>query len=466
MLLDENAATGFATHVHRGVAAQPPADGAPPDEPLDQQGRDGLRHQLSELLTTGAVARCPSGVCPTPIVKAEGCNVLSCSDCGLFFCYLCSTALGFSHHGAHGSHFHDSGCWMFDGGSFTPALVQKLRTHGLLRAFLRTLHPDDREWLLRDGTARKALRDVQFVPPADAAAELQATMQRLRGNIDAAARIQQQGSGGGSMLADLVPPGSQARVSRVLALAEMSGDQRAEAEAIRRRDEIQRRRERAAQGGFGCCPPLCTICAFLAAGLCAHYLVQQIDRAVAQNASKWLTARAKAGASAARNALAGGGTAGSADSTTGKAGGYGTLTVHGQRMQDWFGWTVSAGLALGGAALTVFTLRAAGRAAGSLARNVATLVAGAKPSSGVAINTTGQAVRTVAASSASMAGAARPSILQAAAAAAAAAAGNAGGGAGGAGGALTRPLSAVLRAKPPFWSSGTPVRPPAAWPGR
>ena len=42
---------------------------------LDEPGRQRLRNRLSELLTQGAVARCPSG-CPTPVVKAEGCNVL------------------------------------------------------------------------------------------------------------------------------------------------------------------------------------------------------------------------------------------------------------------------------------------------------------------------------------------------------------------------------------------------------
>ena len=416
----------FDSHVHRGChAAGQPSGGSPPAAPLDQQGRERLRHQLSELLTSGAVARCPSNVCPTLIVKIEGCNVLSCSECGLFFCYLCNTALGFSHHGAHGGHYHDAGCWMFDGGIFEPSLVQKLRTHGMIRGFMRTLHARDQEWLLADETSRKALSDVQFVAP-DASLRLQATVERLRGNIDTAARIQLQGT-----LTDLVPPASQARVARVLALAEMSDDDRAEAETTRRRNEIRARRDE--RGRAGCCPPLGAVCIFVAVGVSAHFLVKQIDHFVAQNTAQWLAARAKATGSGATKAVA----AGTDD------GAFSNLTVHGKRNMEMLAWTLTAGLTVGSVALTFF----AARAATGLARRV---IATATTSGAFA----GISSRASTASSTWSAGSlASPTVLHSTKES-----------------ARDRlnalPLPALLRAMPPFWSGGVPVKPPATWPGR
>ena len=424
-LLDED--VSFESHVHRGchAAGQPSGGSSPPAAPLDQQGRDRLRHQLSEILTSGAVARCPSNLCPTLIVKTEGCNVLSCSECGLFFCYLCNTALGFSHHGAHGGHYHDAGCWMFDGGIFEPSLVQKLRTHGMIRGFMRTLHDQDQEWLLRDETARKALSDVHFVTP-DASLQLQATVERLRRNIDTAARIQQQDT-----LADLVPPACQARVARVLALAEMSDDDRAEAETTRRRNEIRTRRERP---GPGCCPPLGAVCMFVALGVSAHFLVKQIDHFVAQNTAQWLAARAKATSSGATkaNAVAGG-----------TSGAFSNLTAHGQRNMEMLAWTLTAGLTVGSVALTFV----AARAATGLARRV---VVAAMKCGAVA----GRSSRASTASSTWSAGSfASPTVLHSTKET-----------------AMDRlsapPIPALLRAMPPFWSGAVPVKPPATWPGR
>jgi hypothetical protein len=315
---------------------------------------------------------------------------------------------------------------MFDGGIFEPSLVQKLRTHGLIQGFLRALHDQDREWLLRDETTRKALSDVQFVVPADPAQKLQATLERLRGT---AVRMQQQGT-----LVDLVPPASQARVARVLALAEMSDDDRADAETTRRRNEIHARRNRP---GHACCPPLGTICTFVAVGVCAHFIVKQIDYFVAQNTSQWLTAKAKAISVSGTTKLinAGGGT---------DSGASGNLTVHGKRMQEMFAWTVTTGLVVGGVALTFV----ATRAAIGVARRVVTAATTssvaarlASPASAASKMSAAPVATSTGLRSATEAGTERAS-------------------------ALLLPLPAVLRAMPPFWSGGVPVKPPPNWPGR
>lgn len=338
------------------------------------------------------------------------------------------SGLGFSRHGAHGGHYHDAGCWMFDGGIFEPALVQKLRTHGLLRGFIRTLHADDRDWLLRDNTARKMLRDVHFVP-ADASQQLQETVERLRGNIDAATNIHQRGT-----LAELVPPASRARVARVLALAEMSDDDRAEAETTRRHNEMRAQHQRAAQlGGLTCCP---LICILVAGGLCAHFLVKQIDRMVARNTSHWLGARTTAiGTAGVTNTRLVRGTDDSA---------IGNLTVHGKRMQELFAWTVTTGLAVGGVALAVVGVKLGVTAAAGLTRRVMAVArtsAMSSRASPTSAASTWSTVRPATAQSAQTgaAGAARPCVL---------------------------PLPALLRAAPSFWAVGVPVTPPRSWPGR
>jgi hypothetical protein len=311
---------------------------------------------------------------------------------------------------------------MFDGGMFEPSLVQKLRTHGMIRGFLRTLHDQDREWLLRDDeTSRKALSDVQFIVPADLPQGVQTTLERLHGNIDTAVRIRQQVT-----LLDLLPPASHARVARVLALAEMSDDDRADAEIMRRRNEIRARHDRPQQV---CCAPLGTICTFIALGVCAHFLVKQIDHFVARNTSQWLTAQVKTTTKATD---AGGATDGGA---------FGNLTVHGKRMQEMFAWTVTTGLEVGCVALTFV----AARGAIGIARRI--FMAATK--SGAILHIASPAT---AASKVSAAPFAIPTGLTTETRTERAS-------------AITS-LPAMLRAMPPFWSSGVPVKPPQNWPGR
>ena len=54
--------------------------------------------------------------------------------CQAYFCYLCAADLGDDNGRAHGAHYTSkrgdaAGCWMFDGGEYTPEARPPARSH-------------------------------------------------------------------------------------------------------------------------------------------------------------------------------------------------------------------------------------------------------------------------------------------------------------------------------------------------
>ncbi|XP_020903704.1 uncharacterized protein DDB_G0292642-like [Exaiptasia diaphana] len=81
-----------------------------------------VRHDLEELLTDAATFRCKTCVPSAPITKQDGdCNVIKCSQCSIFYCYICNKKLGPRNMRAHENFPHPNEgiptapeCWLFD----------------------------------------------------------------------------------------------------------------------------------------------------------------------------------------------------------------------------------------------------------------------------------------------------------------------------------------------------------------
>eukprot|EP00052_Salpingoeca_macrocollata_P024298 m.216707 g.216707 ORF g.216707 m.216707 type:complete len:298 (-) comp22221_c1_seq12:398-1291(-) len=81
---------------------------ANPSRDTEALRKDVLRMmELESIRTVSLVSRmCPK--CRTPIQKSAGCNKMTCSICGIYFCYSCGHQIsGYSHFGSQ--------CILFDG---------------------------------------------------------------------------------------------------------------------------------------------------------------------------------------------------------------------------------------------------------------------------------------------------------------------------------------------------------------
>lgn len=90
---------------------------------VDTFSNQKVRHDLEELLTDAATFRCKTCNLPSaPITKQDGdCNVIKCSQCSIYYCYICNKNLGEQNMRAHENFPHQNegipaapDCWLFD----------------------------------------------------------------------------------------------------------------------------------------------------------------------------------------------------------------------------------------------------------------------------------------------------------------------------------------------------------------
>ncbi|XP_031554716.1 E3 ubiquitin-protein ligase RNF19B-like [Actinia tenebrosa] len=94
--------------------------------PLDNNSKNE-RKAVAEILSEASTFKCKNPNCEysragTCMAKQEGdCNVIRCSSCKIYYCYICSKSLGFGKIRAHESFPHENSlipgapnCWIFD----------------------------------------------------------------------------------------------------------------------------------------------------------------------------------------------------------------------------------------------------------------------------------------------------------------------------------------------------------------
>lgn len=126
-----------------------------PQESNDQYGRT----VVAEILSEASTFKCKNPNCDysragTSIIKQDGdCNVIRCSSCKIYYCYICSKSLGLGSIKAHESFPHENSlipwapkCWIFDEIAFNQTTEEALNLRKIYRLseYFSSLHISQR----------------------------------------------------------------------------------------------------------------------------------------------------------------------------------------------------------------------------------------------------------------------------------------------------------------------------------